>query len=465
VGDRPDTDHRCSGVMSDPGVHGIVGTILDAPDRSRLRVRPDALVVAGGDGQITTVLAPHDPDYQATRSDLEQRGRLELVTGYLLPGLVDLHVHAPQWPQLGKALDVPLEVWLNRYTFPLEARYADEDFAGEVYQSVVSALLANGTTTAVYFGTVHRPATQILVDECLAQGQRAVVGKVAMDHPDACPDFYRDESAAIAVAETARFVDYVRSHRENTRSLVQPAVTPRFLPSCTDELLAGLGGLAADTSALVQTHCSESDWAHQYGLARFGRTDTASYAEFGLLRRGTVLAHSNFITEADMALIAGIGAAVAHCPRSNVFFANAVFPVVRALAAGVHVGLGTDISGGSSPSLFDAAADAVAVSRLLEDGVNTATPAKDRGVPDSRIAFVDAFWMATTGGGRALGLPIGLLEPGYRLDAIAVVPESGSNLAIWPEFDSPEDVLQKTIHNVERADITRVWVDGRKVVG
>ena len=167
-----------------------------------------------------------------------------------------------------------------------------------------------------------------------------------------------------------------------------------------------------------------------------------------------------------MDLIAKAGAAVAHCPRSNVFFANAVFPVMRALDAGVHVGLGTDISGGPSASLFDAAADAVAVSRLLEDGVDGAVASGVRGVAGSRISFVEAFWLATTGGGRALGLPIGLIEPDYRLDAVAVSPGAAeSGLDVWPELDGPEDVLQKVIHNVGRVDITDVWVDGRRVVG
>ena len=452
--------------MSEPGVHGILATILDTPEFGKLRVRPDSLVVADGDGQITLVLQPGDESYEQTRHRLERQERLAVIAGYVLPGLVDLHAHAPQWPQLGKALDVPLEVWLNKYTFPLEARYDDLEFASSVYRSLVSSLLRIGTTTAVYFGTVHRAATQLLVDECVVQGQRAVIGKVAMDNPAECPDYYRDASAAEALDETTAFIEYVRSHDGNQGSLVRPAITPRFLPSCTDELLAGLGELAAATSALVQTHCSESDWAHQYGLERFGRTDTASYFEFGLLRRGTVLAHSNFITEADMDLIARAGAAVAHCPRSNVFFANAVFPVRRALGAGVRVGLGTDIAGGPSASLFDAAVDAVAVSRLLEDGVDAKLAAGQRGIAGSRISFVETFWMATAGGGQALGLPIGLIEPGYQLDAVAVSGDApGSSLDVWPNLDSPADVLQKILHHVGRVDIAGVWVGGRRVIG
>ncbi len=453
-------------MSKESGAHGIVGTILDTPEPGKLRCRSQTLVVVDRDGLIEAVVDAADPGYEVLRRNLDDQGRLVQLpaTGYLLPGMIDMHVHAPQWPQLGKALDVPLETWLNRYTFPLEARYADVGFAAGVYRSLVSALLANGTTTAVYFGTVHRKATQVLADECLAQGQRAIVGKVAMDHPDGCPDFYRDASAGAAVEETQLFVDYVRGHASNGRARVLPAATPRFVPSCTDELLAGLGDLVGREGCLVQTHCSESDWAHQYGLERYGRTDTATYAEFGLLRRGTVLAHSNFVDDDDLELINAAGAAIAHCPRSNVFFANAVLPVRRVLDAGVHVGIGTDISGGPNASLLATAADAVAVSRVLEDGVDTTLAAAQRGVAGSRIDFLDAFWMATTGAGRALALPIGLIEPGYRFDAIAITPGEETNLTIWPDFDSPEDVVQKILHNAGRANIAKVWVDGRAVI-
>lgn len=450
--------------MESPTTRGVVGSLLDTPRIGEVRSRPATLVAYDDRGFISSVVEPHQPGYAETIAELSEADNLDRLPedSFLVPGMVDLHIHAPQFPQLGKALDVPLEVWLNRYTFPLEARYSDLSFAQEVYGALVPTLLANGTTTAVYFGTVHREATEVLVAECLAGGQRAVVGKVAMDHPEGCPDYYRDDSAAAALEETAQFIENVRNHPANGDSLVLAAATPRFVPSCTDDLLAGLGTLAAKTGCLVQTHCSESDWAHQYGMDRYGRSDTMTYEAFGLLRRGTVLAHSNFIDEADMALVASRGAAVAHCPRSNVFFANAVFPTREALAAGVNVGLGTDISGGPSPSLFDSAATAVGVSRVREDGVDSARDAATRGVPNSRITFAESFWMATAGGGRALGLPIGLFDPGFKFDAVEV--RTAANLAWWPGFDTPEDVVQKIIHNAAPANIASVWVDGRLVV-
>ena len=122
---------------------------------------------------------------------------------------MDTHVHAPQWPQLGKALDRPLDEWLQKYTFPLEARYADADFAERVYRNLVRTLIANGTTTAMYYATIHLEASMRLAEICLEQGQRALVGKVAMDNPEQCPDYYRDASAGQGLEDTGRFMEQV----------------------------------------------------------------------------------------------------------------------------------------------------------------------------------------------------------------------------------------------------------------
>ena len=469
MGDRTGSRHRSPSVVigsAGTGTAAIEASVLDAPVRGDLRVRDRALVTVDQEGVIVSVLAPADSEYAEVRDRFARSGHLtELGDGqFLLPGLIDLHNHAPQWPQLGKALDVPLEIWLNRYTFPLEAKYADLGFAGEVYDSLVESMIGNGTTTAVYFATTHLPATKLLIDVCIRKGQRAFVGKVAMDNPDGCPDFYRDESAAAAIEATAELIDYVANHLGNRDRLVSPVITPRFIPSCTDELMMGLGELADGSSVHVQTHCSESDWAHSYGLSRFGQSDSATYRDFGLLTPRTVLAHSNFVSDQDLAMIADAGAAVAHCPLSNVFFANAVFPTRDAFAAGVHIGLGTDVSGGPGPSIFTAAASAVAASRLREDGVDPRVLADNRGVPDSRISFAEAFWMATTGGGEALRLPIGVLSPRYSFDAIAIdTTVVETDLNIWPDIDSPLDVLQKIVNNAVRRNVSRVWIQGKLV--
>ena len=445
----------------------LIGTAFHTPERGRLEVLRDHLFSVDARGRIAEVLAPGHLDYAARESDARQAGTLvRLADGqFLLPGLVDLHIHAPQWPQMGKALDVPLEVWLQKYTFPLEARFADLAYAREVYADLVDNLLANGTTTALYFATVHVEASLALAETCLEKGQRALVGKVAMDDPEQCPPFYRDADAASAVADTRRFIEAVKALDPQERPLVQPAITPRFIPSCTDAALQGLGELATEFGCHVQTHCSESDWAKQFVEARFGQTDAASLDGFGLLTRHTILAHSNFIDGQDMDLIQEKGAGVAHCPLSNVYFANAVFPLRAALDRHMHVGLGTDISGGYSPSLFDGCRHALSASRTLHSGVHAGLPASERGAPGEPISHQEAFWLATAGGAEALDLPTGSFRMGYEFDALLIDTRAkASNIHINAD-DTLEDVFQKIVLNAGRANIAMVWVSGRAVVG
>jgi guanine deaminase len=443
----------------------FLGTALHAPVRGQLEVLREALIVVGRDGAIKAVhrRESHEISNLARRfaatGDLVTFGREQ----YLLPGLVDLHVHAPQWPQLGKALDLPLKDWLQTYTFPLEARYESTTFAQTVYESLVDGLLANGTTTAVYFGTLHLAATRVLADVCLQRSQRALIGRVAMDNIQQCPAYYRDVSAQGAESDTREFIEYVRSMHGNGSSLIMPVITPRFIPACSDELLTRLGALSRETGCYVQTHCSESDWEHRHVLQRCGKTDTAALDAFGLLSRHTILAHGNFVTDADISLIGERGAAIAHCPLSNVYFSDAVFPLRKVLQQGLHVGLGSDIAGGASPSILENARHAVIASRSLESGVDPALDRDQRRRPDSRIDALTAFWLATAGGGIALDLPVGLFREGYQFDAVLIdaqVPES--NLRVEVD-DAPEDILQKIINLAARPNIREVWVANRRV--
>lgn len=439
--------------------------LFHAPERGEVERVNDALIFVKENGVIDKITRPGDTDYE---TDLEIAGNGEYSDmrnkGFLLPGFVDLHIHAPQFPQLGEALDIPLEEWLQHYTFPLEARYSDIQFAEKVYGSLVKTLLSYGTTTAVYFATVHYDSSLKLAESCLEHGQRALVGRVAMDDPQTCPDYYRDKDAQASIALTERFLADVEALPGNKSGLVKPCITPRFIPSCTDVALRGLGDLAQRSGAHIQTHCSESDWEHHYVLERCGKRDTEALDEFGLLTDRTVLAHSNFINESDMDLIKDRGAGVAHCPLSNIYFSNAVFPLKRALEKAVKVGLGTDISGGPSASLFEGARKAVAMSRTLEEGVDPQKSKDKRGTPNSRIDFRDAFYCATTGGANVLGLPIGTIKPGNFFDAMLVaLPPFQEQFA--PDATDTDDLLQKIIMLAERSDITSTWVAGRLVHG
>lgn len=436
----------------------VRGTFAHAPVRGEVDILADAIVLVGGDGRIEAVARAGEAAHEelAARPDLVTLPARHVV----LPGFVDLHVHAPQYPQLGDALDVPLEVWLGKYTFPLEAAYADLDFARSRYEVLVADLLASGTTTALYFATVHRDASALLARICLEKGQRALVGKVAMDDAQSCPDYYRDPSPEAAIADTRGFIADVRALPCNDRVL--PVITPRFIPSCSDETLAGLGALAAECGCHVQTHCSESDWAHGHALARYGKTDTEALADFGLLGRHTVLAHSVFITDADMERIGAAGAGIAHCALSNVYFGNAVFPLRRALERGLHVGLGTDISGGPSGSMWDACRTTIQSSRQLEEGVDPRDSRETRGTPSSRIDMLTAFHLATAGGGVALDLPIGLFQPGYQFDTIEIDADAAAG-TVRLFGAEPADRLAQILYTASKANIAAVHVGGDRV--
>ncbi|HEX5826907.1 MAG TPA: amidohydrolase family protein [Candidatus Limnocylindrales bacterium] len=443
----------------------VSARLAQAPARDRLQLL-DAVIAVDEEGVI---LAVEEAGTTAAAALAASAGTHEVAPdrALLLPGLVDLHVHAPQWPQLGTGLDLPLERWLFEHTFPLEARFADLEFARPVWADLVAGLLAHGTTTAVYHATQDVAASTALAEAAATGGQRAYVGRVAMDHPEGTVEWYRDASAAGGIAASARSVLEVRAvdAAHGGRGLVRPIVTPRFSPACTDELLAGLGALAADTGALVQTHVSESDWAHAYNLERFGVTDSTALDRFGLLRHGTVLAHANHVTADDATLIAARGSGIAHCPLSNAYFANAVLPVRRLVGAGVRMGLGTDVAGGASPSLLHTAHEAVTVSRIRNDGTDERRPAADRGDAGASIDTTYAFWLATLGGAEVLGAPVGLLAPGRRFDAVLVDTASRrGSLRTWPGLDSRERVFEKVVRLASPPDIVRVWVDGREVL-
>ncbi len=259
-------------------------------------------------------------------------------------------------------------------------------------------------------------------------------------------------------------IEHIRALAGNGAGLVRPIVTPRFIPSCSDDLLNGLGALASSADCHVQTHCSESDWEHGFVMERLGKSDTHALRDFGLLTRHTVLAHSNFIGDDDCVAIAGAGAGVAHCPLSNFYFANSVFPLRSALEKGVRVGLGTDISGGPSASMFDSCRSAIAASRALEEGVDPAQPASTRGTAEARIDFRHAFWLATAGGADVLDIPAGIFSPGLQFDAMVVdTAAPDCNITVWEEIDTEEDVLQKIVYGATRTSITDVWIAGRKV--
>ena len=446
--------------------NAFYGSFFHAPAYGEIEYLENALIEVDESGIITRVIRESDPEQERLLGTYLKLGILTHLgeEHYGLPGFVDIHVHAPQWPQAALALDEPLYQWLEERTFPLEAMFADNEFARAVYSDLVKQLLARGSTTAVYLGSAHLESSIALAEICANRGQRALVGKTVMDDPAANPDYYRDASVEQALADTETHIREVESIGRYSRAGVWPVVTPRFIPSCTDKVLWGLGELADRYGTYVQTHCNEGQWEHDVVLERFGTTDPYALRDFGLLREHSIMAHCPYLTEDEGEMFAEMGVSIAHCPMANSYFSSAVAPVRRFREQGIHVGLGTDISGGYSPSMYENIRQAVLVSRLLETGVDAQRPEAERGLGQARISLREAFWLATTGGAEALGLPLGTFEPGRAFDLQVIdVDREYYNLKGFGVYNAPEDRLARILYLSTPENVRKVYVQGRLV--
>ncbi|MDR7810659.1 amidohydrolase family protein [Lacrimispora sp.] len=330
----------------------------------------------------------------------------------IVPGLVDLHIHAPQFSFRGLGMDLELLDWLNTNTFPEEAKYADLEYAKKAYGIFAEAMKKSATTRACIFGTIHRPATELLMDLMEETGLKTMIGKVNMDRNS--PDYLREQGAEESEKETLCWLEETGSKYEN----VKPILTPRFIPSCTDDLMERLGRLQKENGLPVQSHLSENQgevtWVKELCPASEFYGD--AYDQFGLFGGNgkTVMAHCVSSSEEEIELIKERGVYIAHCPQSNTNLSSGIAPVRTYLDRELNVGLGTDVAGGSGESIFRAMADAIQVSKLrwrLKD---------ERLKP---LTVEEAFYLGTLGGGSFFG-KVGSFLEGYEFDAL-ILDDSG----------------------------------------
>ncbi|XP_064032544.1 guanine deaminase isoform X2 [Pogoniulus pusillus] len=336
---------------------------------------------------------------------------------FFMPGMVDTHIHAPQYSFAGTRVDLPLLQWLTTYTFPTEAKYKDSDFAEEVYTRVVRRTLKNGTTTACYFATLYTDTSLLLADIIDKFGQRAFVGKVCMDMNDSVPEY--KEITADAIQETERFVK---------------------------ELLER------------KSHISENEEELKLVENMFPayQNYTELYDKNKLLTSKTVMAHACYLSEEELKLFSLRGAAISHCPNSNFSLRSGVLNVQKVLKHNVKLGLGTDVAGGYSASMLDAIRKTMMASNSLQ--INK--------VNETGLTLEEAFRLATLGGSQALGLDdvIGNFEVGKEFDALLINTKASDSAFDLFSADNFEDILQKFLYLGDDRNISEVYVAGKQVV-
>lgn len=395
----------------------------------------DGYVAVDDDGRIASVGEwTHAPQGEV----------LDLTGKLITPGLVDTHLHAPQLEMIGSYGGHLLE-WLNRYTFPTERKFEDPVHARRVAQAFYDELLRNGTLTALIFSTVHATATDIFFEEAERRGFRGIIGKAMMDRN--APDYLLDASAKQSYDESRVLLE-----KWHGRGLLNYAITPRFAPTSTPEQLEYAGQLKKDfPDAWVHTHISENQNEVRWVQELFPEAEYADvYDRYGLLGERTVLAHGVWLTPEELDLLSRRRTRIAHCPNSNLFLGSGLFPLFRVLDAGVVVGLGSDIGAGTTPSLFNAMADAYKVQQ----------------VQNVSLSPFHLWYLASLGGARALTLDAetGSLEAGKSADFLVLDLHATPLLAMRTgRASSLEDLLAGLIFMGDDRAVERSFIAGKCV--
>ena len=378
--------------------------ILFTKELDRFEVLENGFIAVDGDGRVTGVAA------DLASLGCEDAEVIDFGDKLLIPAMNDLHVHAPQYRNQGIAMDLELLPWLQRYTFPEEMKYANTAYAERMYSRFVRDLWRFGTMRSCVFATIHTDSTRVLMRLFQEAGMGALVGKVAMNRN--CPEGLTETVEEMVQGYEEVIEGQGRMDNGSGMPLVRPIVTPRFIPSCTPEMLCACGELAAKYHLPVQSHLSENKdeiaWVAELEPESTCYGD--AYDRYGLFgQTPTVMAHCVWTEGTELELVKRRGVMVAHCPTSNFNVASGMAPIRAFLDEGVHVGLGSDISGGHDLSIFRMMVYAIQVSKMHYQQ-NHERPF---------LTLSEAFWLATKSAGSFFG-QVGSFEPGYEFDALVI---------------------------------------------
>ena len=417
--------------------------ILFTKEKERFEIFENGYI-AVEDGIVTGV--------SSRLEDLDAQGAEVVDFGdkLLIPAMNDMHVHAPQVHNQGVAMDLELLPWLQNYTFPEESKYADVEYAERMYRRFMHTQWLFGTMRSVVFGTIHTESTRKLMHLYQDAGMGAMVGKVAMNRN--CPETL-SENVDDYVAGTESLIkefSSLPSVGETLAPLVRPIITPRFVPSCTPELLKACGELAQKYQLPVQSHLSEntSEIAWVQELEPESEHYGDAYNRYGLFgQTPTIMAHCVWTHGKELELMKRNGVMVAHCPTSNFNIASGMAPIRTFLDEGVKIGLGSDISGGHDLNMF----------RMLVYAIQVSKMQYQQNHDKAFLTLSEIFWIATKSAGSFFG-KVGSFEPGYEFDALVI-----DDSVLYPAEYSLQHRLERFIYVGDDRQLVHRFCRGKEV--
>ncbi len=362
----------------------------------------------------------------------------------ILQSFADTHMHAPQFAMLGMGMDLPLLDWLNTYTFKTEAQFQDLDYAKDVYTTLANEMVANGTTRVCAFSTLHRPATLILMEAFEKAGLTGYVGKVNMDRNSG--DILT-ETTQSSISETLRWIEESAEPFPH----IKPILTPRFTPTCSNELMAFLGQLAQEKDLPIQSHLSENtaeiEWVKE--LHPDCEQYWQSYAKYGLFNDKTIMAHCVYSDEKERKAMKEHGVWVSHCPDSNINLVSGVAPIRKMKQEGVRVTLGSDIAGGALLAMNNVITSAIRSSKIKRIETNWT---------EDFLTVSEAYYLGTTAGANFFGA-----QNGFAVgDAFHALVIDDTNLPPIKHISTKER-FERSLYLMTKDNIKAVYSAGRLV--
>ncbi|MCR5332487.1 MAG: amidohydrolase family protein [Bacilli bacterium] len=327
----------------------LKGNIISSPKFGELSIVEHGYLISDVEGKIIGVFSTLPKEYDG--KEVKDYGDKLIMQSFS-----DMHLHAPQYPMLGMGMDLQLIDWLNTYTFPTEANFKDNDLARKIYHRLALELIKNGTTRVAMFSSLHKEATLILMDELEKAGVCGYVGKVNMDRNGGVD---LEETTEESIKSTNEWL------KECKFTHVKPIITPRFTPSCTNELMEELGKIAKEHDLPIQSHLSENTgeiaWVKE--LHPDCKEYWETYKKYNLWNDKTLMAHCVHSSLKERTAMKDAGVYVVHCAASNNNLISGVAPIKLMKKEGLRVVLGSDIAGGDQLSMFDVVASTIKASK------------------------------------------------------------------------------------------------------